>query len=109
MEQAFKGARPGTSRPVTALGRQVRLGTASMMSQHGGPFIDVDRLDLRKYAARPSIAKALCDFLLYHDHNPRKCVGLLPAASAAARASRAHTRKMRLGTTTRAELSSLQT
>ena len=40
--------RPGTSRPVTALGRLVRLGTASMLSESGGPFIRVDRLDLRE-------------------------------------------------------------
>ena len=30
VEAAFQGARPGTSRPVTASGRFVRLGTASM-------------------------------------------------------------------------------
>ena len=50
----------------------VRLGTASMLSESGGPFINVDRLDLRKYAARPALAKALFEYLLYHDHNPRK-------------------------------------
>ena len=51
VEGAMAGARPGTSRPTTALGRMVRLGTASMLSEAGGPFINVERLDLRKYAA----------------------------------------------------------
>jgi tetratricopeptide repeat protein 8 len=82
MESALrKTGRPGTSRPVTALGRHVRLGTASMKSAQGGPFIDVNRLDLRKYAARPPLARALMDFLLYHDHNPRKALELGAEAS----------------------------
>eukprot|EP00966_Prymnesium_polylepis_P215880 4998100-Prymnesium_polylepis.1 len=57
VEGAMQGNRPGTARPVTALGRLVRLGTASMLSEAGGPFINADRLDLRKYAARPALAK----------------------------------------------------
>ena len=36
--------RPGTSRPVTTSGRFVRLGTASMLAEPGGPFINVDKL-----------------------------------------------------------------
>ena len=76
MEGAMAGARPGTSRPVTALGRLVRLGTASMLSESGGPFIRVDRLDLKKYASRPELAKVLFDYILYHDHNPRKALEL---------------------------------
>ncbi|KOO34701.1 trp protein for ciliary function [Chrysochromulina tobinii] len=76
IESAMQGARPGTSRPVTALGRLVRLGTASMVSEAGGPFIRVERLDLKKYAARPELAKVLFDYILYHDHNPRKALEL---------------------------------
>ena len=76
IEGAMQGARPGTSRPVTALGRLVRLGTASMVSEAGGPFIRVERLDLKKYAARPELAKVLFDYILYHDHNPRKALEL---------------------------------
>jgi tetratricopeptide repeat protein 8 len=57
VDQAFKGSRPGTSRPMTALGRQVRLGTASMRSDPTGAFINPDRLDMRKYAQRQTIAK----------------------------------------------------
>lgn len=57
VDAAFKGSRPGTSRPMTALGRQVRLGTASMRSDPSGAFINPDRLDMRKYAQRQTIAK----------------------------------------------------
>ena len=48
MESAFAGNRPGTTRPVTSSGRFVRLGTASMKSEPGGPFIDVNKLDLAR-------------------------------------------------------------
>jgi len=78
---AFKGARAGTSRPMTSLGRAVRLGTASMRSQEGGPFIDVERLDMRRYAGRAAVAKTLCEYILYHDHNPRKAVELAATAT----------------------------
>lgn len=47
-----------TSRPVTtASGRHVRLGTASMLTEPGGPFIDVSKLNLGKYSQRPALAK----------------------------------------------------
>ena len=45
-------------RPVTtASGRHVRLGTASMLTEPGGPFIDVSKINLSKYANRPALAK----------------------------------------------------
>eukprot|EP00899_Mesostigma_viride_P006572 jgi/Mesvir1/15916/Mv08240-RA.1 len=78
---AFQGARPGTSRPVTSAGRLLRLGTASMLSEPGGMFINVDKLDLRKYAQRPALARALCDFIIYHDHNPKKALELAALAT----------------------------
>ena len=85
IEQAMQGNRPGTgsSRPMTSLGRRVRLGTASMLSDHGGPFINADRLPLRKYAHRPSLAKVLCDYLLYQDNNPKKALELAAEATIA--------------------------
>jgi hypothetical protein len=45
----------------------VRLGTASLASSGGagGPFIKPDRLDMRKYAARPNLARVLCDYIIY--------------------------------------------
>ena len=84
VEGAMAGARPGTSRPMTALGRLVRLGTASMLSDSGGPFIRPEKLDLKKYASRPELAKVLFDYILYHDHNPRKALDLASHATKAA-------------------------
>ena len=52
-----------------------------MLSDPHGPFINVDRLDLRKYAARPALAKVLCDYLLYHEHNPKKALELAALAT----------------------------
>ena len=84
VETAFQGARPGTTRPVTTSGRFVRLGTASMASQQGGPFIDLSRMDFRKYAERPALAKVLCDYILYVEHNPRKAMELCAECTKAA-------------------------
>lgn len=54
-----------------------------MRSEPGGVFINVDRLDLKKYAYRPTIAKCLCDYLLYVEHNPRKALELAAEATRA--------------------------
>jgi tetratricopeptide repeat protein 8 len=76
VENAFKGNRPGTSRPVTTLGREVRLGTASMNASDSGVFIDVSKLNLAKYAKRPALAKILAEYLLIVECNPRKALEL---------------------------------
>lgn len=61
--------------------RQVRLGTASLRSEPGGPFIDVERIDLRRYATRPAIAKVLCDYLIFVEHNAKKALELAAEAT----------------------------
>ncbi|KXZ42612.1 BBS8 protein [Gonium pectorale] len=81
LQQALKGSKPGTARPVTTSGRFVRLGTASLASEPGGPFIAVDRLDLRKYAARPLLARVLCDYLIYTEHNMKRALELCALAT----------------------------
>lgn len=81
VDAAFRGNRPGTSRVMTALGRAIRLGTASLLAVPGGPFIIPERLDFRKYAARPALGKALCDYLLYVNHNPRQALELASLAT----------------------------
>eukprot|EP00669_Euglena_mutabilis_P000668 TRINITY_DN10892_c0_g1_i1.p2 TRINITY_DN10892_c0_g1~~TRINITY_DN10892_c0_g1_i1.p2 ORF type:complete len:268 (+),score=48.11 TRINITY_DN10892_c0_g1_i1:13-816(+) len=81
VEAAFQGARPGTSRPVTSSGRFVRLGTASMRTESGGPFIDANKLDFKKYSQRPHLAKVLADFIIYHDHNPKRALELAALAT----------------------------
>lgn len=73
--------KPGTAnRPVTSAGRYLRLGTASMLAQ-GAQFIDVNRLDIKKYVQRPGLAKALCDYLIYCENNPRKALELCAEAT----------------------------
>ena len=66
-----------TARPVSsASGRFVRLGTASMLSQADGPFINMARLNIGKYASRPNIAKALFEYILYHENRVREAMDL---------------------------------
>lgn len=77
---ALRGSKPGTSRPMTTSGRFVRLGTASMASQPGGPFVNVERLNMTKYAARKHLARVLCDYILYNDHNAKAASSLCMAA-----------------------------
>ena len=59
MESALRTPRTTkTARPISAAsGRFVRLGTASMLSQQDGPFINLARLNIGKYCQRPNIAK----------------------------------------------------
>lgn len=70
MDQALKTPRTArTARPITAQsGRSVRLGTASMLTEAGGPFIIVSRLNLPKYAKENS-SKYLFEYLFYHEND----------------------------------------
>ncbi|KAG5510550.1 hypothetical protein JKF63_06847 [Porcisia hertigi] len=74
------GGPGGTAvRPVT--GRFIRLGTASLQSVPGGPHIDVQALNLERYAQqKPMVAKLLCDYLLYVEHKPKMALELCTAA-----------------------------
>ncbi|XP_074764612.1 tetratricopeptide repeat protein 8 isoform X1 [Athene noctua] len=71
VEQAIKTPRTGlTARPITsASGRYVRLGTASMLTNPDGPFINLSRLNLAKYAQKPKLAKALFDYIFHHEND----------------------------------------
>lgn len=67
--------RTGTARPATTLGREVRLGTASLATSTGA-LVDSEKLNVKKYAARNGLAMVLCDYLLYVEHNTRKALEL---------------------------------
>ncbi|KAM6274549.1 tetratricopeptide repeat protein 8 isoform 2-T2 [Porphyrio hochstetteri] len=71
MEQALKTPRTAlTARPITsASGRCVRLGTASMLTNPDGPFINLSRLNLAKYAQKPKLAKALFEYIFHHEND----------------------------------------
>jgi len=80
-----RSGRTGTAaRPMTNLGREVRLGTASLAHSKTGSLVDVPRLNIKKYASKTGIAMQLADYLLYVEHNPRKALELCAEATQAA-------------------------
>ena len=82
MEAALRTPRTSrTARPVSATsGRFVRLGTASMLSQSDGPFINLARLNIGKYSQQPQVAKALFEFIFYHENSIREAMDLAAQA-----------------------------
>jgi tetratricopeptide repeat protein 8 len=74
-----RGSTAASARPMTNLGREVRLGTASLASN--GPLVNVERLDIKKYASRTGFAMVLTDYLLYVEHNTRKALELCAEAT----------------------------
>ncbi|KAJ1480123.1 hypothetical protein T484DRAFT_1811718 [Baffinella frigidus] len=69
------------TRPVTTSGRFIRLGTASMQSEPGGAFININKVNVQKYAERPAMCKALCDYMLHVEHAPKRAAELAAAAT----------------------------
>jgi len=71
MNQKLKQPRTSsTSRPITSSsGRHVRLGTSSMLSNPSGPFINLSHMNYSKYATKPSLAKALFEYIFYHEND----------------------------------------
>lgn len=61
------GTSAATARPLTSSGRAARLGTATLAAAGAGaaPFLDMTRLDMRKYAACPGLSRVLADYLLH--------------------------------------------
>ncbi|XP_074595169.1 tetratricopeptide repeat protein 8 [Brevipalpus obovatus] len=78
IESALKTPRTAkSSRPMTSSsGRQIRIGTASMVSQSDGPFLNMSRLNISKYAGKQIIAKPLFDYLIYSENNVRHALEL---------------------------------
>lgn len=82
MEQAIRTRTALTARPITSSsGRFVRLGTASMISQPDGPFINLARLNVAKYAAIPNVAKPLFDYIYYHENDIRQALDFAAQAT----------------------------
>ena len=57
-----RGARDGARRVS---------GTASMLSSPDGPFINLARLNLAKYAREATLAKPLFEYIFYHENDVR--------------------------------------
>ncbi|XP_018562782.1 tetratricopeptide repeat protein 8 [Anoplophora glabripennis] len=71
-----------TARPVTGQSaRAIRLGTAAMLSQKDGPFIQVSRLNIAKYAKDPKLSKPLFEYLFYHEGDIRNAMELAVQAT----------------------------
>lgn len=71
-----------TARPITSQSaRAIRLGTAAIYSQKEGPFIQVSRLNIAKYAKNPALAKPLFDYLFYCEGDVRNAMELAVQAT----------------------------
>ena len=77
IEKALRTARTAqTARPVSAAsGRHVRLGTASMVSEPEGPFINIARINMDNYAKKPALARHLFEYI-FHEANDVKRVSI---------------------------------
>ncbi|KAJ8600068.1 hypothetical protein CTAYLR_001872 [Chrysophaeum taylorii] len=74
-------ARPtSTARPITSLGRELRLGTASGASQALDGLFNRGRVDATTMAKNQAAAKVGCDYLLRHERNPTAALDLCTAA-----------------------------
>ncbi|KHN85384.1 Tetratricopeptide repeat protein 8 [Toxocara canis] len=65
MEQSLRTSRTSKTARATSSSsaRFVRLGTASMVSQSDGPFINLARLNVEKYARDPNISRLLFEYI----------------------------------------------
>ncbi|XP_036706903.1 tetratricopeptide repeat protein 8-like isoform X1 [Balaenoptera musculus] len=78
MEQAIRTPRIAyTAYPIaSSSGRFFRLVMASMLTSPDGPFINLSRLNLRKYAQKPKLAKALFEYIFHHENDVKTAVDL---------------------------------
>eukprot|EP01116_Phalansterium_solitarium_P014497 TRINITY_DN3219_c0_g1_i4.p1 TRINITY_DN3219_c0_g1~~TRINITY_DN3219_c0_g1_i4.p1 ORF type:complete len:496 (+),score=96.75 TRINITY_DN3219_c0_g1_i4:270-1757(+) len=81
LDAAFQQQQAGARPPLTSSGRSVRLGTASLLSEPGGPFVNVQKLNLHKYSTRPALGKMLASYLLVVEDNAVKALELATLAS----------------------------
>jgi tetratricopeptide repeat protein 8 len=68
-------------RPMTNMGREIRLGTASLAGRPGDSLVNLDKLNIKKYAAKPGLAMILADYMLYVEHNTRKALEMCAEAT----------------------------
>lgn len=73
-----------TARPITSKSaRAIRLGTAAMLTQKDGPFIQISRLNIAKYAQNQQLSKPLFEYLFYHEGDVRNALELAVQATQA--------------------------
>ncbi|VDP13673.1 unnamed protein product [Onchocerca flexuosa] len=69
MEQTLRTSRTSRTTRATSSSsaRFVRLGTASMISEPNGPFVNLSRLNVDKYAADSQVNRNLFEYVFYHE------------------------------------------
>lgn len=88
IEAALQAPRTAkTARPMTtASGRYVRLGTASMLSSGtDGPFINLARLNISKYASNPTLSRPLFEYIFQHENDVRLALDFAAQATQASK------------------------
>lgn len=76
------GTASGGGRPMTTLGREIRLGTASLQTSGAdGGLVNLQKLNIRKYAQKPGLSMILVDYMLYVEHNNRKALEMSAEAT----------------------------
>uniref|UniRef100_A0A8C9TRM1 Tetratricopeptide repeat domain 8 n=1 Tax=Scleropages formosus TaxID=113540 RepID=A0A8C9TRM1_SCLFO len=84
MEQAIRTPRTAhTARPVSSSsGRFVRLGTASMLTNPDGPFINLSRLNLNSYnSIYGCILSTLFEYIFHHENDIKNALDLAAMAT----------------------------
>ena len=82
LEEVIKANRmthTSTSRPITALGREVRLGSASITD--AGALLEIDKLNLKKCAQMTGVAIILFDYILCVENDISKALEICAEAS----------------------------
>uniref|UniRef100_A0A915Q3P7 Tetratricopeptide repeat protein 8 n=1 Tax=Setaria digitata TaxID=48799 RepID=A0A915Q3P7_9BILA len=69
LEQTLRTSRTSRATRATSSSsaRFIRLGTASMISEPDGPFVNLSRLNVDKYAADPQVNRNLFEYIFYHE------------------------------------------
>ncbi len=78
---ANRGNGAVTSRPLTTMGRELRLGSASIID--ADTSVGIDKLNVKKWAHRTGIAMILFEYMLYVEHNISKALEICAEASEA--------------------------
>ncbi|KAL3984822.1 Tetratricopeptide repeat protein 8 [Acanthocheilonema viteae] len=69
MEQTLRKSRTSRTTRATSssAARFTRLGTASIISEPNGPFVNLSRLNIDKYATDPQVNRNLFEYVFYHE------------------------------------------
>jgi tetratricopeptide repeat protein 8 len=75
------GYRAGTSRATTQGGRHLRIATASLKSLNSSLSLDVNDVNPKNIIKKPSLAKAVADYLFYVEKNYKKLLEICSEAT----------------------------